>query len=72
MAQWGKALAAKPQGLCSVLGTHTVDGENLLLTVILRPAVQTRHTCTHGEVRSYRNECINFVLLGWNSGPYAA
>lgn len=35
MAQWAKALAAKPGSLSSVPGIHMVEGENGLLQTVL-------------------------------------
>lgn len=38
MAQWEKVLATKPDYLSPIPGIHTVEGENGLLQVILRPS----------------------------------
>lgn len=35
MAPWVKALAVKPTDLTSIPGTHTVEGQNQLLQVVL-------------------------------------
>lgn len=47
MAQWLKALAAKPGGLSSSFRTHMVEVENQLPQVVLGPLYVHRSTQTH-------------------------
>lgn len=36
MAQWAGAVDTKPDDLCLIPGMHVVEGENLILPVVLR------------------------------------
>lgn len=54
MAQRANALATKPTYLSLIIGTHTLEGENILLSSLHIGAIACMHVCAHIQSHVYK------------------
>ena len=75
MVQWTRELAAKPNDLSSIPGTHVVEGENWFLHVVIwpLPMCYSMPSLTHAvnlltHVTHAVNLTLKSALSGWRDG----